>query len=185
MRWLLRHRVGGWECFNMQLNLLMASLYNVVIVTISVYTDISPLNIHHNPVFNNKWLYLCFPSEHLLSKPHRAREWTEFTAVAQLLLSHFSSPSQVPLCLSPLDISLAPWHSTSQFSQYFFHPVPAPLERGVSAFCWLIFLQYSSPSHAKFREKCTCKWVGQGPSWFYLAGPHGRHILLSVYHIIL
>lgn len=90
MRWLLRHRVGGWQCFNMQLNLLMASLYNVVIVTISVYTDISPLNIHHNPVFNNKWLYLCFPSEHL-SKPHRAREWTVHCCCSVITQSFFLS----------------------------------------------------------------------------------------------
>lgn len=89
MRWLLRHRVGGWEHFNMQLNLLMASLYNVVIVTISVYTDISPLNIHHNPVFNNQCLYLCFPSEHLLSKPHRAWERTEFTADCSVITQSF------------------------------------------------------------------------------------------------
>lgn len=117
MRWLLRHRIGGWEHFNMQLNLLMASLYNVVVVTISVYTDISPLNVYHNPVFNNQCLYLCFPSEHMPSflasydlRVNRVHCYC--SVITQSFFLSFKSS----LCLSPWDISLAHWYSPSQFS---------------------------------------------------------------------
>lgn len=87
MRWLLRHHIGGWEHFNMQLNLLLASLYNVVVVTISVYTDISPLYVYHNPVFNNQCLYLCFPSEHVFF-PNLIRLESEQSSLP--LLSYYS-----------------------------------------------------------------------------------------------
>lgn len=96
-----------------------------------------------------------------LSKPHMAWEWTEFTAITQLLLSHFSSSSKVPLCMSPWEIFFGSFALPfSIFLVYFFHPVPASLKRGLTAFRWLTF-PYCSPSSFatghKCREKCTCK----------------------------
>lgn len=182
MRWLLRHHICGWEHFNMQFNLLVASLYNVVCNFIQTFHLFMSLCLTINAfIFVFHLNMSSFQTSYGLS---------EQSSLAQLLLSHFSSPSEVPLCLSPWDISLAPWHSSPQFSQSTFSTQYLHLSRGVSAFCWLTLPYCSPPSNAtghNFRENYTCKWAGLGLYWFYLAGPHRKkkNILLALYHIIL
>lgn len=141
MKWLLRHHIGGWEHFNIQPNLLMASLYIFVVVAISVYIDISPLNVYHNPVFNKQCLYLCFQFEHMPSFERPTVHCCSSVITQPFLLSFTSS-----LCLSPWDISLVHWHSPSQFSQCSFpiqylHPSKKESPTSVDCQCPTILLQ--------------------------------------------
>lgn len=119
----------------------MASLYIFVVVAISVYIDISPLNVYHNPVFNNQCLYLCFWFEHMPSFD-RPTVHCCCSVITQSFLLSFTSSS----CLSPWDISLVHQHSHSQFPQctfpiHYLRPSKKESPPSVDCNCPTILLQ--------------------------------------------
>lgn len=122
MRWLLRNQIGGWEHFNIQTNLLMASLY---ILFLWQYNFIKTfrLSIYHNPVVINQCFYLCFLFEHMPSFEKLAIHCC-CSVITQSFLFSFTGSS----CMSQRHFLSSLEQRFSISPVYLSHPVPPSLQ---------------------------------------------------------